>query len=161
MSVYFERPLALADHSNETRAMVQARSVLMEYLLYLKANPLGQEIRHPENLPTSKRILIDTIRVLMAHEPRPEQRGQLRKVGLFLAQFQPSHKPRHPETSEDDALSEWIENVSSNDQRWKRVYLEQERLEELAHLAGGLGKRRAPAGTIATVYVADSPAQHQ
>ena len=156
MSIHHESLLALPDHSNETQAMVQARSVLAAFLLYLKANPLGSEIRDTSTLPSPKRIVIDAIRVLLAHEPRSEQQGQLQKVGLFLAQFQASDDlVDSKDASGDDALSEWIEKVSADDERWERVYVEQERLSELFGFAGRLGQRHVPAGSVATIYVAD------
>lgn len=116
-------------------AVTNAKGTVGQFLLYLREKPLGSEIRGSEELPTSKGAMIDAFRLLISHELRAEQSGQLQKVGLYLAQFRQTnaasevgpHDPRYGETA---ARMEW-----------ERMFAERDKLEKLFDLSARYARR--------------------
>lgn len=123
---------------------------LRDLLLYLKANPIGDEILDTRNLPVAKGTLINALRLLIAGETRAEQREQMQRVGILLAHFQPSVGLAVATLPQDQSnpLSFWISvvqeqtrNFSAHD-TWATVLAERERLAELFRVSASVAERR-------------------
>ena len=117
-------------HVNRTtsKALANATETVGRFLIYLRDRPLGRELRGSEDLPDSKGALIDAFRLLIAHERRAEQSGQLQKVGLHLAQFRGSERQSSELGSPDDG-------------EWDQMFAEQEKLEKLFKLSARYVRR--------------------
>lgn len=116
-------------------AVANARATVGQFLTYLRDNPLGREIRSSEQLPLGKGPLIDAFRLLIAHELRAEQSGQLQKVGLYLAQF----RQREDGSSKEDTVLRSGEFAASEE--WEQIFAEQEKLQKLFRLSARYSRR--------------------
>lgn len=112
-------------------AVASAKDTVGRFLIYIRDRPLGAEIRNSDELPSTKRDLIDAFRLLIAHEMRAEQSGQLQKVGLYLAQFRDHKFPRDNANTSEANVSEV----------WEQVLIEQEKLEKLFKLSARYARR--------------------
>jgi hypothetical protein len=112
----------VAHHAVTGRALANATDSVGRFLVYLRDRPLGRELRGSEDLPGSKGALIDAFRLLIAHERRTEQSGQLQKVGLYLAQFRGGERQSSKLGSPDG-------------DEWEQMFAEQEKLEKLFKLS--------------------------
>jgi hypothetical protein len=125
--------------SATSKALASATDTVGQFLIYLRDRPIGGELRRTDELPETKRALIDAFRLLISHERRIEQSAQLRKVGLYLAQF------RGNETqSSEMAFLEGDE--------WDQVFAEQAKLEQLFKLSARYARNES------NVYASSGPA---
>lgn len=123
---------------------------LRELLLYLKAHRLEDEIRDTRDLPVPKSTLINALRLLIAAETRTEQRQQMQRVGIQLAQFQPLATLASAVSNDalDDPLTRWIATVAEQTKgdiehdRWATVLAERDRLETLFKVSARMAERR-------------------
>lgn len=141
---------AALEPTMESATLMHAGYIVRQFLVYLKENPIEDvTIIDIDRLPVAKSSLINAFRLLIASEERLQQRAQLQKVGLLLAQFQGSGEQEEPTSSADsadDALVSWIDTVAdepvSHQNSWLAVYREQERLAELFDISARMAQRR-------------------
>ncbi|MGA1803937.1 hypothetical protein [Rhizobium sp. HT1-10] len=132
----------------EAAAVLHAGRAVREFLVYLKANPITDTvILDGDELPLSKATIVNAFRLLIAYETRMEQRAQLQKVGLLLAQFQGVADQGTINQLPEDPLESWIDTVadepSSNENLWLAAYREQEELKQLFDASARMAERRA------------------
>jgi len=145
---------AASESTTEMAALVHAGHAVRQLLVHLKANPIhDMTLVDIDDLPLPKSTLINAFRLLIASEARLEQRGQLRKIGLLLAQFQALGGATEPVQSADiaeDPSASFIHAPTgvtvSNERFWLAAYREQEYLTQLFDMSarmaeGGHGMR--------------------
>lgn len=141
--------IATSEPTLETATLIHAGNIVRQLLVYLKANPIRDMVLVDiDDLPLPKSTLINAFRLLIASEARLEQRAQLQKVGLLLAQFQAletDRQPARPADIADDPLASFIDNLTveplSNEHLWLTAYREQEELAQLFELSGRMAER--------------------
>jgi hypothetical protein len=138
--------IAASEPTLETATLIHAGNIVRQLLVYLKANPIEEmtlvDIGH---LPLPKTTIINAFRLLIASESRLEQRAQLQKVGLLLAQFQGSGEKTEPTAIAADPLASFIDTLAaepiSNEQLWLAAYREQEELSQLFDMSARMAER--------------------
>ncbi len=130
--------------------LMHAGHVVREFLIYLKANPMTEtRLVDVSELPGPKASLINAFRLLIANERRMQQRAQLQKIGLFIAQFQPLEAETSTDDETQDPLASWIDDTghgpASNEQSWLAAYRDQQELTDLFDLSARMAEQSAMA----------------
>lgn len=141
--------ISASEPTMETATLVHARHLVREFLVYLKANPIeDMTLVNIDRLPLPKATLTNAFRLLIAGEKRLEQRAQLQKVGLLLAQFQSVGNepvPAGSDAGENDPLESFIDTLASDpvsqEQSWLAASREQEELIQLFDMSARLAER--------------------
>ncbi len=78
----------------EPSSLDRAQQFVEEFLFFVKANDVGNDIMDEIELPVSKSLLIDAFSIVIVAERRPDVRNLLIKAGITLAQYRPGLGPR-------------------------------------------------------------------
>ncbi len=137
----------------DTAPLLHAAHIVREFLVYLKAHPIAEtRLVDLEELPSPKGTLVNAFRLLIANERRMQQRSQLQKIGLLIAQFQPIDKPSDQEEPRDP-LASWIDDAAeakaASEQNWLSAYREHQELTELFDLSARMVERETASTDIA------------
>jgi hypothetical protein len=99
-------------HETDAQVLHAAHHLVEIFLLFLREHNMGSDLLDSQELPASKKALVNAFRVVIATESRPGARALLVKAGLTLAQFQDDIGPRMSVTpvSADN---------HQNDRHWK------------------------------------------
>jgi hypothetical protein len=75
-------------HETDAQVLHAAHNLVEVFLLFLREHEMGNDLLDTQELPASKKALVNAFRVVIATESRPGARALLVKAGLTLAQFQ-------------------------------------------------------------------------
>jgi hypothetical protein len=98
-------------HETDAQVLQAAHHLVEVFLLFLREHEMGSDLLDTQELPASKKALVNAFRVVIATESRPGARALLVKAGMTLAQFQDDIGPRMSVTPVDA-------NNHRNDRHW-------------------------------------------
>lgn len=143
MATSYEYPIRDAAKMTDIEILAEAHELVECFLELLRAERVGNDILDTRTLPGSKASIENSIRLVIATEPRAEVRKRLASAGMVLAQFQPgigarmsitpvSHASADARRSDDplSATSQWLDipltTMMSDGERLKKIFVEAE-----------------------------------
>ena len=130
---------------SDSEVLAAAHERVEAYLAFLRSERLGNDVIDVSELPCSKVSLENSIRLVIATEPRKPVRRRLAYAGLTLAQFQPdlrasgSIKPAAPDfnanTSQASArafsrFDAALERMEKDIDRLRKLFVQSEAMAE-------------------------------
>ncbi|MCK8779149.1 hypothetical protein M0654_04040 [Rhizobium sp. NTR19] len=151
------------DKLSDSEVLAAAHERVEAYLAFLRSERLGNDVIDVSELPCSKVSLENSIRLVIATEPRKPVRRRLASAGLTLAQFQPDVGARvsiepaygvNPKTSHSSArafsrFDTALERMEKDIDRLRKLFVQSEAMAERRFEQQNMGPPFKEDGTYA------------